>query len=57
MREKVSSAKEDSNESCLKDGAQGSFNEGNTSERPTMHQVFADISAGILEETLPNCRE
>ena len=57
VREKVSSAKEDSNETCLKDGAQGSFYEGNTSERPTMRQVFADISAGMLEEMLPNCLE
>jgi len=40
VREKVSSTKEDSNETCLKDGAQGSFNEGNTSERPTTHQVL-----------------
>ena len=53
----MSSAKEDSNETRLKDGTQGSFNEGNTSERPTMHQVFADISAGMLEEMLPNCYE
>ena len=55
VRGKVSSAKEDSNATCLKDGAQGSFNERNTSERSTMHQVFADISAGMLEEMLPNC--
>ena len=57
LRKKVSSAKEDSNETCLKDGAQGSFNQGNTTERPTMHQAFADISAGMLEEMLPNCHE
>ena len=50
-------AKKDSNETCLMDGAKGSFNHGNTSERPTMHQVFADISAGMLEEMLPDCLE